>query len=192
MTTSGVSPCAKRATLDKRNHRLRAGADGRSGRRRTLAGGADRVGRLIAHGVGCDRTDRGLLRGRSHGARHRVGGLRTAGRAAGGADIDVLQRLRILPVGRRDLHDHVILVARDIDGRDLALAEGVIQRVVDLADGDAEAGGGVAIDDEIGLQGPVLLVAVDVGQRRIGLKRGDEFRRSIRSARRASSPCSVY
>ena len=52
-----------------------------------------------------------------------------------GADIDVLQRLRALPVARRDLHDHVVLVLGAVDGGDLALAECVIQGVVDLAGG---------------------------------------------------------
>jgi hypothetical protein len=68
----------------------------------------------------------------SHRARDRIGRLRTADRPARGADIDLLQRLRILPEARRDLHDDVVLVAGDIDGRDLALAEGVVERVVDL------------------------------------------------------------
>ena len=47
----------------QRNHRLRAGRDGRSGRRGPLAGGADRVGREISHRIRCDRADRVLLRG---------------------------------------------------------------------------------------------------------------------------------
>ena len=49
---------------------------------------------------------------------------------------------RILPVLRRHLHHHVILVQRVVDGRDRALAERVVQRVVDLAGGDAEPRGG--------------------------------------------------
>ena len=81
---------------------------------------------------------RGVARRPDDGAGDRVGRLRAADRAADGADIDVLQRLRALPVLRRDLHDHVVLVERVVDGRDLALAEGVVERVVDLARVDAE------------------------------------------------------
>ena len=66
--------------------------------------------------------------------------------AARRADVDVLQRLRALPVARRHLHDDVILVLRVVDGRDLALAEGVVQRVVDLAGVDAQPAGGGAVD----------------------------------------------
>ena len=46
--------------------------------------------------------------------------------------IDVVQRLGALPEGRRHLHHHMILVLVLVDGRDLALAEGVIQGIVDL------------------------------------------------------------
>ena len=72
----------------------------------------------------------------------------------------------------------MILVAGDIDGRHLALAECVVQRVVDLADGDAEPRGGVAIDHQIGFQPLVLLVAVDVGEHGgLLLQRGRDLRR---------------
>ncbi len=54
--------------------------------------------------------------------------------AARGADIDVAQRLRALPEFRRHLHDHLVLVLVLVDGRDLALAEGVVQRIVHLGD----------------------------------------------------------
>ena len=93
----------------------------------------------------------------------RVGRLRAADRAAAGADIDVVQRLRVLPELRRHLHHHVILVLRVVDHRDLALAEGVVERVVDLADGQPEPRRGGAVDDEIALQPLLLLIEVDVG-----------------------------
>ena len=45
--------------------------------------------------------------------------------------------------------DHVVLVELRENGRDLALAEGVVERVVDRLRSDAEARGGIAIDDQI-------------------------------------------
>ena len=69
----------------------------------------------------------------------------------------------------------MILVARDIDRRDLPLPERIIERVVDLADRDSKLGGQIAVDHQIGLQGLVLLIAADVGKSRIGLQRGDQL-----------------
>src|SRR6185312_6639279 len=60
---------------------------------------------------------------------------------------------------------------------DLALPERIVERIVDLADRDSEARGGIAIDDQAGLQALVLLVAADIGKGRIALERGDELRR---------------
>ncbi len=58
----------------------------------------------------------------------------------------------------------MILIERVEDGRDLALAEGVIEGVVDLAGAQLQAIGGVAVDHQIGFQPLVLLVGIDVGQ----------------------------
>ena len=57
------------------------------------------------------------------------------------------------------LQDDAVLVRLREDRRDDALAEGVVERVVDGRRRDAEAGGGVAIDGEIGREPLVLLVA---------------------------------
>ena len=81
---------------------------------------------------------------------------------AGRRNIDLVQRPRILPVARRDLHDDVILVERIVDGRNLTLAEGVIERVVDGADRETEPHRGVAIDREVGLEAAHLLIGIDV------------------------------
>ena len=91
---------------------------------------------------------------------------RAARIAARGADIDILQDRGVLPIARRDLHHDVILVDRAVDRRDLALAEGVVERIVDLARRQAETRGGVAIDHDIRLQASLLLVGTDVGERR--------------------------
>ena len=46
-------------------------------------------------------------------------------------------------------HDHVVLIHRPVDGGDLPLAEGVVERVVDRCSGsDAQAAGRIAIDDQ--------------------------------------------
>ena len=95
-------------------------------------------------------------------ARDRAGRLRAADRAARGADIDVLQRLRALPELRRHLHHDMILVEIVVDRRDLALAEGVVERVVDLRRGDAEPRRRGAVDREFDLQPLVLAVGIDV------------------------------
>ena len=85
-------------------------------------------------------------------------------RAGGGLDVDVAERVGVVLVILRDLHDDVVLVELLIHGGDLALAEGVGERGVDGESGDAEARGGVAVDDEIGLEALVLLVGGDVAE----------------------------
>ena len=71
----------------------------------------------------------------------------------------------------------MVLVELGEDGGHLALAEGVVERVVDLLRGDAEAGSGVAIDHQFGLQAAHLLIAGDVAQLRQGLQLADQARR---------------
>ena len=83
-----------------------------------------------------------------------------------GRDIDVAQGLRALPELRRHFHHHMILVLVLVDGRDLALAERVIERVVDLRGGQAQPRRRGAVDLEIDLQPLVLLVGIDVLQLR--------------------------
>ena len=68
-----------------------------------------------------------------------------------------------MPVLRRGFHDDAVLVERVVNGRDLALAESIVQRGIDHARRDAEARGGVAVDDERRLQPAVLLIGADVG-----------------------------
>ncbi len=160
----------------QRDHRLLAGADRRSGRGCAAPGGADRIGREIARRIRRDRGGAAGLAGRDECAGHRVARLRAPHGSARRADIDLFQRLGALPVLRRHLHDDVVLVARHIDGRDLALPERVIERIVDLADRDPEPGRGVAVDHQVGFKPLVLLVAVDVGENRDALKRRSDLR----------------
>ena len=60
---------------------------------------------------------------------------------------------RLLEVGLHFQH-HVVLVQLREHGRDLPLAEGVVERVVDHLRRDAEARGGVAVDDQMRSAGP--------------------------------------
>jgi hypothetical protein len=71
----------------------------------------------------------------------------------------------------------VILVARIIDRRDLALAECVVERVVDLSDIDAKPRRRVAIDGDVGLEPLILLVGVDLGDLRDRLQFRENARR---------------
>ena len=62
-----------------------------------------------------------------------------ADRTTAGADVDLVQDVRVLPEFGGHLHDDVVLVLRGIDHRYLSLAEGVVERIVDLADGKPKA-----------------------------------------------------
>ena len=126
--------------------------------------------------------------------------LLDAGRiGAGRRNVNLVERARILPVARRDLHDDVILVERIVDGRDLTLAEGVVKRVVDRADGETKPHRGVAIDREVGLEAAELLIGVDVlddvaPHQRLGQlgRPGVEFLRARRRAAYIGRPrCSA-
>ena len=118
-------------------------------------------------------------------------GLLDAGRiGAGCRNVDLVQRARVLPVAGRDLHHDVILVERIVDGRDLTLAEGVIERVVDRAKGKPKPHRSVAVDREIGLEAAELLIGVDVlddvvPHQRLGQlpRPGVEFRGLVREQR---------
>jgi hypothetical protein len=52
------------------------------------------------------------------------------------------------------------LVLRLVDYRYLALPKGVVERVVDLANGEPEARRGGPVDDQIGREPPLLLVEI--------------------------------
>ena len=67
---------------------------------------------------------------------------------------------------RIGLHDHAVFVRLRVDGGDDALAEGVIQRVVDGGGGDAEARRGVAIDVDLRRQAGVGEIGRDIGELR--------------------------
>ena len=81
-----------------------------------------------------------------------------------GADVNALERIGILLELRIDFQDDVILVELSEDGRDLALAEGVVKGVVDVGGENAEARSGVAVDGQCGEETLVQLVAGNVAE----------------------------
>src|SRR5690242_17788350 len=81
-----------------------------------------------------------------------------------GRNVNRFQGLRGLLKFRGDFHHDVILVQTFVDVRDLALAEGVAERVVDVLDGNAETRSGVAVNDERTLKSLQLLVRVHIAE----------------------------
>ena len=81
-------------------------------------------------------------------------------------DVELVERVELALQFRQDLQDHVIAVELGEILRDLALAERVVQRVVDQLRLDAEAGGGVAVDRQRQRGALGLLVGGDVAQLR--------------------------
>ena len=73
-----------------------------------------------------------------------------------GSDLEV-------PLG---LDDHLIIVRRRVDGRDLARAEGVVERVADLIGRHAENARAIAVDLDGALRVAQLQVDVHVAQDR--------------------------
>ena len=100
-----------------------------------------------------------LLEGGDRRQRH----LLAAGRAR---QIEVVERVEARGHLRLDLVDHAVLVRLGVDGRDDALAEGVVQQVVDRRRGDAEARRRVAVDADEHRQALVLQLGGDVGDLR--------------------------
>ena len=75
---------------------------------------------------------------------------------------------------RLAFEDDVVLVQLGVHGVDLALAEGVVEGVVDGGGSDAEAGGGGAVDDERDGETAGLFVGGDVFKVGQILKASDE------------------
>ncbi len=58
------------------------------------------------------------------------------------------QKRRIFPPLLLERQHHMILIDRFVHGRDLALAERVVQSAVDCLGGEAKPGCGVAVDND--------------------------------------------
>ena len=112
--------------------------------------------------------------------------------APGGAHVDATCSVSgILLILRVHFHHDVILIQRRVHGGHLALAEGIVERIVDQLRRDAEARGGVAVDRPGACRPLILLVAVDVANVGKGSQLLEQARRpALKSAR--LSPRSVY
>ena len=71
-------------------------------------------------------------------------------------EIDIIQRLQSLLKRRLNFEHHPVQIRLREDGRDQALTEGVIQRVIDCRGRDSQPRSGVAIDFKVSLQPLVL------------------------------------
>ncbi|MNF69690.1 hypothetical protein D3C84_515800 [compost metagenome] len=98
--------------------------------------------------------------------------------------MQLAQGVEATVAGALALQHHAVLAGLGEDGGDLPLAEGVVQRAVDVAHGHAEAPGQVAVDGQIRLQAAALQVAGDVGQLGQRLQRLDQARRPLLEQRR--------
>src|SRR5208337_4445122 len=70
----------------------------------------------------------------------------------GGVDVNLVERRGVEQVLGLDLQNDVELVVLPVQDRDLPLAERVVESVVNGDGRDAQAGGGVAVNDHCGLQ----------------------------------------
>ncbi len=86
--------------------------------------------------------------------------------AIAGDDVDLLQHLGVLRVARVDLHHHLILVERFVDGRDLPLAESIVEQRGHCAHVDAQALGRVTVDLQADLLRALAVVGVNAGKLR--------------------------
>ena len=90
------------------------------------------------------------------------------------------QLARIGDPGGQSLHHHAILVALLVDRADLALAEGIVEHILDRLHGDAQAGGAVAVHHDFGGEPILLLVGRDMGEIGAGAQTVDQQRRPVR------------
>ena len=94
-------------------------------------------------------------------------------------DIDAVERFGpVLELGV-DLQHDVILVEHGEHRRDDALAEGVVERVVDGGGQDAEARGDLALDGDVEQRPGIELIGGDVGDAGNGLDLVEEERRPV-------------
>ncbi len=88
----------------------------------------------------------------------------------------LIERADILGVTWVDFHHHFVLVKRLVDGRNLALAEGVIEQAIGVLHADAKPRHRFAVIDQAHLRAVVLLIGVHVGELRQFRERLADFR----------------
>jgi hypothetical protein len=135
----------------------RLGRGGDRGAQRDARREVERQGHYRELALVTDRERRGGLRHPAHGPQRH-------GAAVGTREIDVVEPRRRLSDLRDHLEHDAVLVQLREHGRDLALSEGVVERVVDHLRGDAEARRRRAVDRQRRLQSALLLVGPDVAQ----------------------------
>ena len=107
---------------------------------------------------------------------HRGDGGQRHDAAVAAGEADILQRRQARRRLGILLEHHAILIRLSVNSGDQPLAEGVVQRVIDIGHRDAEAAGAVPVHLDIGGQAFVLPVAADVGQLRLGLQAAEQRR----------------
>ncbi|MCY1398095.1 hypothetical protein D9M71_131210 [compost metagenome] len=85
-----------------------------------------------------------------------------------GTQVEVIEAFGLAPLLGVKLENHLVLVGFGLELADLALAEGVIKRLVDIGGGQAEAGGGDAVDVDAGNTASQLQVVGHVAKGRVG------------------------
>ncbi len=75
-------------------------------------------------------------------------------------NVDALQCFRTLLKLRRHLHDHVILVQRLVDGRNLPLPKRVVEHGIDVLHGNAQTRCRITVNDHAGFESFVLLIGI--------------------------------
>ena len=78
--------------------------------------------------------------------------------ASGGNHINIFQRFRVLLILRSQFHDHMILIERHINSRDLPLTKRIIEHRIDLGDGNSKARHLITIHGQRGLQTFAVLI----------------------------------
>src|SRR6185437_11608863 len=133
---------------------------------------ADRDRRELALVADRERTDRRAGPARKGRQRYLLAGARRT-------HVDLVQRVGAALQLGQDFQDHAIGVELGKILRDLALAERVVERIVDQLRGDAVARGGVAVDLKLDRRALRLLVGGDVAQLRQRLHLGEDLRRPL-------------
>ena len=85
-------------------------------------------------------------------------------RTGSGLDVNLIQSLRPEIAAGNRLQHHTVLAGLGVNGGNLALTEGVVERIGDVRHADTEAAGSVTVDQQIDLQTLVLQIAGDIGQ----------------------------
>ena len=78
-----------------------------------------------------------------------------------GGHVQHLQARRVFEEARRDAEHDPVLVAITVHGGDLTLAEGIVERIVELLRRDVQARGADPVDDQAGFE-PVSLSAMEI------------------------------